>query len=269
MRNKLSMTIVAFLLPLVFGWGMARAADQPAVNGARIVLADGSLVNGAVSFVIDLDTPYGQIKIPSSNLVSAQFDAQQKWADIRLNDAEMKLKYNPATSDLKATTAAGALTIALANVTQVGNVSAQRASNAAPQAAPSQNMAQAYAQQPPAASVPQAPPANAYQYPYQYPYQYQYAQPAPDYGYGSVPYYGGSYYDYGGPYYGGYYGYGWPYYGYYGYGWPYLGFGYGWGWGRGFRGGFHGGFGGGFHGGGFHGGGFHGGFGGGHGGGHR
>jgi hypothetical protein len=228
MRNKFPMISLVLLFPLLLGWGMARAADQQDVGGFKIMLSDGSSVKGAVSFVIALDTEYGQIKLPSSSVVSARFDAQQEWADIRLNGGELKMKYKPASSDLNATLAMGPLKIALTKVVSIENGSAEASSGVPP--------SQANVQQPPVASVPQqppetaSPPATVYQYPYQY------AQPAPYY-------YDYPYYDY------------WPYYGLgYGYyGWPYIGLGFGWGWGHGFHGGFGRGFGG-----------FHGGFGGRH-----
>ncbi len=267
MRNKFPVILLVLLFPLMLGWAMARAADQQNGGGFKIVLSDGSLLNGAVSFVVDLDTPYGQIKIPSSSLISARFDAQQEWADVRLNGAELKMKYKPASSDLNAATSAGPLKVALAKVVTIDNGSDQASYAAAPQANASQPPA-ASAQQPPSQGAYPPAGANPYQYqnPYQYPYSYQYGQQAPYYGY-SYPNYGYSYpyYDYDNDY--------WPYYGYGG-GWPYYGFGFGWwpgyyggfgrGFGRGFGGGFRGGFGGGgFHGG-FGGGGFHGGGGGGH-----
>jgi len=253
MRNKFPAIFLVFLVSLVLGWGVARAADQQVAGGLKIVLSDGSLLQGAVSFVINLDTQYGQIKIPSSSMISARFDQQKEWADIRLNGAELKMKYKPASSDLNATLAMGPLNISLTKVLSIDNGSAEASSGTAPQpSAPPPAMVSA--PQPPPQTV--SPPAVAYQYPY----QYQYAQPAPDYSYDYAPYYGLGSYPYYYPYYSGY-----PYY--YGYGWPYIGLGFGWG---GFYGGFGRGFGG-FHGG-FHGGfgGFHGGFGGGHGGGgHR
>jgi hypothetical protein len=216
MRAKLSLIFSVFLLPLVLGWGVARAANQQDAGGFRVVLADGSRVNGAVSLVINLDTPYGQIKIPSSSLVSAQFDVQQKWADIQLNDAQLKLRYNPASSDLKAATAVGPLTFALANVIKVAKESAEVSSATSPNAAANRNTAAGQGNVPPPATAP--PPTIVYQYPYQYPY----VSPAPYY-------YSPSYYY--SPYY-------WP--GPY-VGWPYIGIGIGWG--RGFGGGgFHGGF---------------------------
>ncbi len=119
MRSKWVMMFPVFFLPLVLGWGAARAADQQGAGDFRVLLSDGSMVKGAVSVVINLDTPYGQINIPSSSLVSAQFDAEQKWAEIQLNDAQLKMRYNPAASNLKATTAVGPLAIALANVVKV------------------------------------------------------------------------------------------------------------------------------------------------------
>jgi hypothetical protein len=199
---------------LVFGWGAARAADPQDAGGFRMVLVDGSTVKGAASLVINLDTAYGQIKITSSSLVSAQFDVDQKWADIRLNDAQLKLRYNPASSDLKATTAAGSLTIPLAKVIKVAKGAVQVPSEPLPQTA-SQDTAQPqpgapppsapYAQQPPPSApyVQQPPPATVppsvvYQYPYQY--QYPYVAPAPYYY--SPYYYSPYYYGWPGPYFG-------------------------------------------------------------------
>jgi hypothetical protein len=233
MRNGFRTIALVFLFPLVLGWGMARAADQQDAGGFKIVLSDGSLLNGAVSFLVNLDTEYGQIKIPSSSLVSARFDVKQEWADVRLNGAELKMKYKPASSDLNVTLAMGPLKIALTKVVSIENPSAE-ASNRTP-GTPSQ----ANVQQPPVGSVPQPPPETASPPVTVYQYPYQYAQPAPYYY--DYPYYG--YYDYG-PYYGLGYGY---------YGWPYIGLGFGWGWGHGYHGGFGRGFGG-----------FHGGFGGRH-----
>ena len=194
------------------------------------------------------------IKIPSSSLVSAKFDAQAKMADIQLNDAEMKLKYNPAASDVKAVTATGPLTVGLANVVSVANTSAQVASRVAPQPpaqqppAPQtpayQYPAQTQANVPPPPEAQQAPvtapPAVVYQPPYEYATASPYYYYPPDY-YSSY-YYPPYYYSYSYPNY-------WPYVG-----WPYLGFSIGIG--PHFHGGCHDHFG--FHGG-F--GAFHGGFG--------
>ncbi|MGD1000821.1 MAG: hypothetical protein ABSA67_09010 [Candidatus Brocadiia bacterium] len=224
MRSKSLMIFPVFFLPLVLGWGAARAADQQGAGDFSVLLSDGSMVKGAVSLVINLDTAYGKINIPSSALVSAQFDAEQKWAEIQLNDAQLKMRYNPASSDLKATTAVGPLTIALANVIKVAKGSVQVASETAPQAAspyvvqPQPSVpppATGYTQQQPPAAA--APPTVVYQYPY----QYQYVRPAPYYY--SPYYYSSSYYS--------------PYY----YGWPGPYFGIGIGVGRGY-GRFYGGF---------------------------
>ncbi len=224
MCNRLALIFPVFLLPLVLGWGVARAADQPDAGGFRVVLTDGSLVNGAVSLVVSLDTPYGQIKIPSSSLVSVRLDAEQKWADIQLTDAQMKLRYNPASSELKATTSVGPLTIALANVIKIARASADVSTGTAPNAAaaPSVAPSRPSVTPPVAAYAPQqpvtAPPAPVY--PYSYPYQY-YA-PATTY---YSPYYYSPYYASG------------PYIG-----WPYVGIGIGvgprfrgFGWGFGIR----------------------------------
>jgi hypothetical protein len=252
-RNKLPIILAIFLLPLALGWKAASAAEQQNLGPFKIALADGSLVNGAISVTISLDTPYGQIRIPSDSLVSAKFDAQKTTAEIRLNDAEMKLKYNPATSDVKATTSAGVMTIALANVTEVTKKSAQLASGSSAQAPASQSPAQTQASAPASTAEAQGTPPVAEQpatvtvpptvvYTNPEPYTY-----APPYYYYSPYYYEPYYYAVPGPYIGG----------------PIVGFSIGVGPGPhggppgGFRGGPPGGFRGGF------GGGFRGGFGGG------
>jgi hypothetical protein len=204
MRNKL-VPVFAMLL-LVLGWGVANAADGQSTGRFRLLLTDGSQINGAVSFVINLDTAYGKIQIPSSNLVSVRFDAERKWADIRLTDAQMKLKYDPASGDLKATTSAGPLTIALSNVRSVARASAEVSAGISPNAAQSRSAAASRAGVPPPAakSAPQqslaAPPTVVYRYAYQYPY----APPATYYSY-SPYYYSPRYWP--GPYVG------WPYFG--------------------------------------------------------
>ena len=244
MRNEVAVIFSVFLVALAVGWGSARAADPQDAGGFKVVLSDGGLVNGALSFVINLDTEYGQIHIPSSSLVSARFDQEQGWADVRMNSAELKMKYKPASSDLKATlSSVGPITIGLAKVVRIERGPAAATGQAvAPQASAPAPSATYESQTPPVA-------ASAPTVTYQYPYQYQYVPPA------TYDYYPPDYYS---PYY-------WP--GPYDWG-PDLGFGVvvGPGFG-GFRGGFRGGIRGGF-GGGFHGG-FRGGGGFGHGGGGR
>jgi hypothetical protein len=246
-RNKVPIILAIVLLPLALGWREATAAEQQNLGAFKVVLADGSLVNGATSVTISLDTPYGQIRIPSDSLVSAKFDAQNTTAHIRLNDAEMKLKYNPATSDVKATTSAGVMTIALANVTEVTKKSAQLASGSSAQAPATQSPAQTPASAPTSAAEAQETPSVAEQpatvtvpptVVYTNPQPYTYVT-APPYYYAPY-YYEPYYYAAPGPYIGG----------------PVVGFSIGVG--PGFRGGPPGGFRGGF------GGGFRGGFGGGH-----
>ena len=259
MRNKLPLVSSLLLFPLLLGVGVAAAAAQQGAGNFKLVLSDGSVMQGAISFVVSLDTQYGMIKISSSSMASARFDPAGQWADIRLNEAELKLKYKPGTSDIKATTSAGPINIDLAKVITIDNgtvpppggaySSAANQANVPPPPAYAQQPPSAYAQQPP---VVVAPPTSAYPY----------AQPAQPY-YATPPYYSETVPDYY-PDYGYYYGgppvYGYPYYGY-GWGWPSFGIGFGWGRGfgfggfrGGFRGGFHGGFGGGFHGGFGHGG---------------
>jgi hypothetical protein len=174
MRNKPVPVFSALLL--VLGWGVAHAAEGQNAARFTLLLTDGSQVNGAVSFVINLDTACGKIQIPSGNLVSVRFDAEQKWADIRLTDAQMKLKYDPACGDLKATTSAGPLTIALSNVSSVARASAEVSGGISPNAAQSRSAAASRGGVPPPAVkyAPQqphaAPPTVVYRYPYQYPY---------------------------------------------------------------------------------------------------
>lgn len=201
MRRKLPAMFPIFFLPLVLGWGAARAADQQDAGDFRVLLTDGSMVKGAVSLVITLDTQYGQINIPSSSLVSAQFDAEQKWAEIQLKDAQLKMKYNPAASKLNATTAVGPLNIALAKVIKVTNGSVQVAGGTAPQAASQYNAQPQAGAPPPSTSYDQRAPAAATPPTVVYQYPYQYYQPAPYYYYPPY-YYSPYYYGWPGPYFG-------------------------------------------------------------------
>jgi hypothetical protein len=204
MRGKLNLVSWLAALALVAGCGSARAADAQSAGNFKLVLSDGSTVKGATSFVIDLDTQYGTIKIPSTAVQSARFDASSDWAEIRLNDAELNLKYKPASSDIKASTSAGSLNIGLAKVLTIDNGSVPPPSAANPNAVASQGQANAapppaaYAQQQPPAAT--APPTAVYQYPYQY------VSPGPYYYY-APSYYYPPYYYWGGPYIG------WPYFG--------------------------------------------------------
>jgi len=209
MQHKARLVFAAFLLPLVVGWAVASAADEGNAGGFRLVLTDGSIVSGALSFVINLDTAYGRITLTPGNLVSVRFDAEQKWVDVQLTDAHLRLKYNPSSSDLKAATSAGPLSIALPNVIRVAKASAEAPGATSPQVAqsPSAPASQAAAPPPVVTYPPQqpaaAPPTVVYQYPYPY------APPANYYSYSPYyysPYYYSPYY-WPGPYIG------WPYFG--------------------------------------------------------
>jgi hypothetical protein len=199
MRFK-SALMTLLVMPALLAWGGSRAAAAEKVGGAKILLSDGSYMNGSISFVINLDTQSGQVKIQSSSLASAKFDGE--WADIWLSGAELKLKFKAASSTLTATTAAGSLKIDLAKVVSIDMKPAQQASSQASSNAAASQPSSApplvsYAQQQPPAAT--APPTVVYRYPY----QYQYVAPAPYY---APSYYYPPYY-WPGPYIG------WPFFG--------------------------------------------------------
>jgi hypothetical protein len=194
--------ITLLVIPVLLAWGGSRAVAAENARRASILLSDGSYMNGAISFVINLDTQSGQVRIQSSCLASAKFD--REWADIWLSGAELKLKFKPASSTLTATTSVGSLNIDLPKVVSIDIKPAQQApsqaaSNAAARQPRSAPPPASYAQQQPPATA--APPTVVYQYPYQY--QYQYVSPAPYY---APSYYYPPYY-WPGPYIG------WPFFG--------------------------------------------------------
>ncbi len=78
--NKLILPIVLALLvlPLAAASGAAAPATQPGVQGFKILLSDGSSLNGAVSFTLSIATQYGQLTLPSTDFVSADFDSTQR-----------------------------------------------------------------------------------------------------------------------------------------------------------------------------------------------
>jgi len=187
MRYNLIVPLVIWLslLPLTVAGSTAPPAGQPNAQGFKILLSDGSVLKGAVSFTMDIDSQYGRLSIPSTNFLSARFDIANEWADIYTKSIELRVKYKASSSDLKATTEAGPVNVDLTKVVSIETLYAE-----APNAAPPVAVNPGYQEAPPVA------PSDVYsdQIPYDYadvaPYvnvNPAYVPPGP-YGYG---------YDYG------------------------------------------------------------------------
>jgi hypothetical protein len=134
--NKLILPIVLalFVLPLA-GAGIAAAqTNQPDAQGYRILLSDGSILKGAVSFTLNIDTQYGQLTVPSTDFVSGDFDATGGWAEIRTKSIHLRVQYKPEDSVLQAVTAVGPVNVGLAKIVSVQTLYAQ-APNGPPQPA--------------------------------------------------------------------------------------------------------------------------------------
>ena len=199
MRCKLIVPLVLALslLPFTAAGGTAPPADQPIAQGFKILLTDGSVLRGAVSFTMDIDSQYGRLTIPSENFLSARFNIADEWADIYTRSIELRVKYKAATSDLKATTDAGPINVDLTKVISVETLYAE-APNAAPpvavnpgyQEAPTVAPSDVYSDQTPYDYADVAPyvnvnPAYVPPEPYGYPYDNLYGYP---YGYPYVWY---------------------------------------------------------------------------------
>jgi hypothetical protein len=203
------LVLLLSLLPLRAAAGsMMAPPDQPNVVGFRILLSDGSFLKGSVSFTLDLDTPYGRLAVPSMNFLSGRFHIREQWAEIYTRGIELRVQYNPANSDLKATTDAGPVSVDLTKVISIETLYAE-----APSAAPPGAANPAYQEAPPAAppqsyeNTPPAPVAETAPYdygpafpgyaipdwfgaqPYAYPYGYLYGYPY-GYSYAWCPGYG-------------------------------------------------------------------------------
>ncbi len=210
--NKLILPIVLvlFVLPLAGAGSAAAQTNQPGAQGFRILLSDGSILKGAVSFTLNIDTQYGQLTVPSTDFVSGDFDATGGWAEIRTKSIHLRVQYKPEDSLLQAVTDVGPVNVGLAKVISVETLYAE-APNWTPPPAPDQ-----YAE---ASQVPGVTPdqyAEAGQVPGPTPdiYSqsaaflddlppYEYGAPAPYYWpsyYPTEPYcYSGGYSDYGYP----------------------------------------------------------------------
>lgn len=182
--NKLILPIVfaLFVFPLAAA-GNRAAADPPDAQGFRIQLSDGSLLKGAMSFTMNIDTQYGRLTVSSGNLVSARFDSTSGWADIRTQGVQLRVQYKPDSSDLKAATDLGPVSVDLTKVISIQPLNPQ-APNAAPAAASNPYNEASQAPAPTSdVSVQPAPPMDTS--------PYDYAAPAP-YGwpsyYSSEPY---------------------------------------------------------------------------------
>jgi len=130
--NKAILPIVLALcvFPMTFA-RTAAAADQPGAQGFRILLSDGSVLKGAVSFTLSIDTQYGQLTVPSTDFVSARFNSTGGWADIRTQAIQLRVQYKPESSQLKAMTEVGPVNVDLTKVVSVESLYAE-APNAAP-----------------------------------------------------------------------------------------------------------------------------------------
>ncbi len=184
----LPLMLSLFLPPLTARGQAVNSKAQAEIAPFRIVLSDGSLVEGLVSFVVHLDTQYGRISLSSGNLLSAKFGGADQWADLRLKDIRMRVKYNPATSDFAITSSSGPLNISFPQVALIESPDAQLAAEPPP-SPPPPVMNTANQQQPPEApygdyadmTQPQEPPTVPdYYNPMTWP---MYAAPQPDYDY--------------------------------------------------------------------------------------
>jgi uncharacterized membrane protein YgcG len=119
--NKLILPIALALLvlPLTAASSTAAAATQPGVQGFRILLSDGSTLNGAVSFTLNIATQYGQLTLPSTDFVSADFDSTGGWAEIRTKSIALRVQYKPENSALQATTEVGTVIVDLTKVVSI------------------------------------------------------------------------------------------------------------------------------------------------------
>ena len=146
----LPLMLSLFLPPLTARGQAVNSKAQAEIAPFRIVLSDGSLVEGLVSFVVHLDTQYGRISLSSGNLLSAKFGGADQWADLRLKDIRMRVKYNPATSDFAITSSSGPLNISFPQVALIESPDAQLAAEPPP-SPPPPVMNTANQQQPPEA----------------------------------------------------------------------------------------------------------------------
>jgi hypothetical protein len=130
--NLIAPLVIALsLLPLTVAGSTAPPAGQPNAQGFKILLSDGSVLRGAVSFTMDIDSQYGRLSIPSTNFLSARFDIINEWADIYTRSIELRVRYKASTSDLKAVTEAGPVNVDLTKVISIETLYAE-APNAAP-----------------------------------------------------------------------------------------------------------------------------------------
>ncbi len=135
--NKLLLPIMAalLLLPLAAS-GAVTPATQPGIQGFKIQLLDGSSLNGAVSFTLSIATQYGQLTLPSTDFVSADFDSINGWADIHTKSVSLRVQYKPENSALQANTEVGAVIVDLTKVVSITELNAEVATSVPPEATP-------------------------------------------------------------------------------------------------------------------------------------
>jgi hypothetical protein len=136
MRGKLLLSLVlsVSVLGLAVAGSAAAAADQPNAQGFRILLTDGSVLKGAISFTMNIDTQYGRLTISSTNFLSARFNIGSQWAVIRTRAVELRVRYKPDSSNLEATSELGPVNVELTKVVSIQTLYAQ-VPNAAPSVA--------------------------------------------------------------------------------------------------------------------------------------
>jgi hypothetical protein len=135
-RLILPIMLALIVLPLSAARSALAAGDQSAPQGFRILLSDGSVLKGAVSFTMSIDTQYGRLTVPSANFVSARFNSTDGWADIHTTGIQLRVQYKPASSTLNAATDVGPVSVDLTKVVTVESLNAE-VSNPAPPAASS------------------------------------------------------------------------------------------------------------------------------------
>jgi hypothetical protein len=130
----LRLVLSVSVLGLAVTGSAAAAADRSDAQGFRILLTDGSVLKGAISFTMNIDTQYGRLTISSVNFLSARFNIGSQWAVIRTRAVELRVRYKPDSSDLEATSELGPVNVDLTKVVSIETLYAQ-VPNAAPSVA--------------------------------------------------------------------------------------------------------------------------------------
>ena len=78
-----------------------------------------------MSFTLSIATQYGELTLPSTDFVSADFDSTNGWADIRTKSVALRVQYKPEESALQATTEVGAVIVDLTKVVSISALYAE------------------------------------------------------------------------------------------------------------------------------------------------